>query len=221
MINAQLLWFVSRSSGVVALALLTASLTLGIATAGRAGGATLPRAAVLRLHRNLALLTVVFVVAHIVTAIADGYVDLDALDAVLPFGSGFDPLWIGLGALATDLMIAMVATSLLRDRMSRTMWRVIHLTAYGMWPIALLHGWGTSGGDTHQGWMLAVDVGCVLVVLFALGWRLVRPPHPDSVARAAGARVAGRPAGGGAAAVNPRPWQDGRPAVRSGNGDHR
>jgi len=68
--DAQLLWFVSRSSGVVALALLTASLTLGIVTAGRAGGAMLPRAAVLRLHRNLALLTVVFVVAHIATAIA-------------------------------------------------------------------------------------------------------------------------------------------------------
>ena len=181
--NPQWMWFLSRSSGIVALLLLTASMVLGIATAGRAGGVALPRAAVLRLHRGLALLTVAFVIAHIASAIADGYVDLRVLDSVVPFGSGFDPLWIGLGALATDLMIAMVVTSLLRDRMSPTAWRVIHLTAYGMWPIALLHGWGTSGGDAASTSMVAANVGCVLVVAVAVGWRLLRRPHPDTVAR--------------------------------------
>jgi len=188
--DSQLLWFLSRSSGVVAVVLLTASMVLGIATAGRAGGRLLPRAAVLRLHRNLALLTVVFVFAHVATAIADGYVDLSVIDSVWPFGSGFDPLWIGLGALATDLMVAMVVTSLLRDRMSPTLWRAIHLSAYGMWPIALLHGWGTSGGDSSRTWMVAVNLACIAVVVVAVGWRLLRRPHHDTLARAAADRTA-------------------------------
>ena len=118
----------------------------------------------------------------------DGYVDLGFLDAVAPFTSAFAPVWIGLGAVAVDLMLAVVITSALRRRMPPTLWRIVHLSAYAMWPVAVLHGWGTSGGDRSAGWMIAVNVACIAAVLVALGYRLTRPKSVDRLVRAAAAR---------------------------------
>jgi methionine sulfoxide reductase heme-binding subunit len=184
--SSETLWYVSRAAGVVSLVLFTATLVLGILTAGRASATAEGRAGTVRLHRNISLIALLFLVLHIVTAIVDGYVDLGWLDVLVPFGSGFDPLWIGLGAVAVDLMIAVAVTSALRRHLSRTVWRAVHLTSYAMWPIAVLHGLGTEGGDASSTWMIATTVACGLVVLAALGVRLTRRSDPDRIARSTG-----------------------------------
>ena len=183
--NSQILWYASRSTGVVAQVLLTGVMVLGLLTAGRAGS-TFARAAIVRMHRSLTAAVLVFTAVHIVTAIADGYVDLNALDAVVPFGSGFSPFWIGLGAITVDLFLAIGITSALRRRMPHRAWRVVHLTAYALWPIAMVHGWGTDGGDSSAVWMVALNVVCIVAVVAALIFRLVRRNHPDRAARLAG-----------------------------------
>ncbi len=181
--NATVLWYSSRAVGVVSLALFTAVLVLGIATAGRAGSSSFPRAAVLRLHRTLSIAATAFIAVHIATAILDSYVSISWLDIVVPFGSSFDPLWIGLGAVAVDLLIAIGITSAFRRRLSLRAWRAVHFSAYAMWPIALIHGFGVSGGDGRERWMIAVDIVCIAAVLGALAFRLRPDRHPDTVAR--------------------------------------
>jgi DMSO/TMAO reductase YedYZ heme-binding membrane subunit len=126
-----------------------------------------------------------FLTVHIVTAIGDSYVDLTYLDVFLPFSAGFDPLWIGLAAVAVDLMLAIAITSALRRFMSPMLWRWIHLSAYAMWPLALLHGFGVSGGDGRETWMVVLDVVVIAAVLVALAYRLRPDRHPDTVARRA------------------------------------
>ena len=187
--DTQILWFASRATGAVSLALFTAVMVLGIITSGRLGLPGLPRAGVLRLHRNLSLVSVAFLAVHIVTAIADGYVDLSYWDVLIPFGAGFDPFWIGLASVAVDLLIAIGITSALRLRLSAKVWRVIHLSAYAMWPLALLHGFGVSGGDGRELWMVVIDIICIAAVLVAVGYRLRPDRHPDTVARRAAAQV--------------------------------
>lgn len=181
--DTQILWFASRATGAVSLVLFTAVMVLGILTAGRAGVAAFPRAAVLRLHRTLSLTAMAFLMVHIVSAISDGYVDLDYWDVIIPFGAGWDPFWIGLGSVAVDLMIAIGITSALRRHLSPTLWRAVHFSAYAMWPLALLHGWGNSGGDGQETWMIVIDIVCVAAVLASLGYRLRPDRHPDSLAR--------------------------------------
>ncbi len=186
--TGSVLWYSSRATGAVSLVLFTAVMVFGIATTGRAGSRVLPRAAVLRLHRTLSLLAVTFLTVHIVTAIVDGYVDLSFWDVVVPFRSGFDPLWVGLATVAFDLMLAIGLTSVLRRFISPGWWRAVHLTSYAMWPLALAHGWGVAGGDGRTTWMLLVDVACVGAVLIALVlWRLRGDLHHDPAARRAGA----------------------------------
>jgi predicted ferric reductase len=181
--NTQILWFASRATGAVSLVLFTAVVVLGILTAARVGWAELPRAGLLRLHRTLTLTSMAFLTVHIVAAIADGYVDLKYSDVFLPFRAGFDPLWIGLSAVAVDLLVAIAITSALRRHVSPRLWRWVHLSAYAMWPLALLHGFGVSGGDGRETWMVVIDVIAIVAVVAALVYRLRPDRHPDTVAR--------------------------------------
>jgi methionine sulfoxide reductase heme-binding subunit len=164
-------WYASRATGVVALLLLTAVLVLGILVnrQGRLPG--LPRFAVTSLHRNLSLLAMAFIAIHVVTAVLDTYVSIPILSAVVPFDSGYERLWLGLGAVSFDLMLAMIITSLLRGRLNRTLWRAIHLLAYVSWPVALAHSIGSSK-DLQHGWLLDLGIACAAIAAAAVAWRL-------------------------------------------------
>jgi sulfoxide reductase heme-binding subunit YedZ len=165
--NARTLWYVTRGSGVVALLLLTAAVLLGVLAAVRWRGERWPRFAVTGAHRNLTLLAIVFVVLHVVTTVADGYAPIGLKDAVVPFASPYRPVWVGLGAVAFDLLLALVATSLLRARIAPRLWRAVHWLAYAAWPVALLHSLGT-GSDARFGWMAALGIGCLIAVSLAV-----------------------------------------------------
>ena len=176
------LWYASRATGLISLVLLTAVVLLGIGGVSRLDAAAFPRFAVARLHRNLSLLVVAFLAVHIPTAVLDGYVDIRWLDVVLPFAGTYQPFWLGLGAVALDLLVALVVTSLLRVRLGLRAWRAVHWAAYVCWPVAVAHGFGIGGKDSTTGWVLALTIGCVAAVGLALVGRAVavgrRTPTP-------------------------------------------
>ena len=164
-------WYASRATGVVALLLLTGVLVLGILVnrQGRLPG--LPRFAAGSLHRNISLLAVAFVAVHVLTAVLDTYVSIPLVSGVIPFASGYERLWLGLGAISFDLMLAMIITSLVRGRLNRILWRAIHLLAYVCWPVAFAHSIGSSR-DMQHGWLLDLGIACALLVAAAVLWRL-------------------------------------------------
>lgn len=176
--NSQLWWFATRSTGVAALVLLTASMVLGILTSSRFARPNLPRFVTMGLHRNVSLLVLVFLSLHIVTSVADSYAPLKWLDAVVPFAGSYRPFWLGLGAMSFDLLIALTVTSMLRGRVGYRTWRWVHWASYACWPTAVLHGLGT-GTDTRLALNLAVTAACVGVVVVALWYRLAAgwPEH--------------------------------------------
>jgi DMSO/TMAO reductase YedYZ heme-binding membrane subunit len=130
-----------------------------------------PRFVTLGLHRNLSLLALAFTVLHVLTSVLDSFVSIPLVDAFIPFIGSYRPFWLGLGAISFDLMLALVITSLLRARMSRPSWRLVHWSAYACWPVAVVHGLGT-GTDTPVAWVLALTVLCVLPVIALTLWRL-------------------------------------------------
>lgn len=167
--NATTLWYVTRGSGVVALLLLTVSTLLGVGVTLRWRGERWPRFAVATVHRNLTLLSIFFVIVHVVTTVADGYAPISITAAVWPFGSPYRPLWLGLGTVAFDLLLALVATSLARRWLTPKIWRAVHWLAYATWPIALLHAFGT-GSDGRFGWLAIVgfaSLGSVALAVLA------------------------------------------------------
>jgi methionine sulfoxide reductase heme-binding subunit len=167
----QILWFASRGSGVVSLVLSTAVVCLGLLTVIRWQRPGWPRFLTVELHRRVALLSIVFLVIHIVTAIVDPYTSLGVLAAVVPLASPYRPVAVALGVISVDLTIAIIVTSLLRERIGHRVWRAVHWLAYGAWPLALLHGL-TAGTDAFAPWLLAIESLCVLAVGGALAWRI-------------------------------------------------
>lgn len=176
MMDGPLLWYLNRSSGFVILGLFTLTTVLGVlATQGRAGRG-LPRFVTQSLHRNVALLSVVMLVVHIVTAVADTFVDIRWWQALVPYaGSTYEPLWLGLGTLAFDLVLVITVTSLLRTRLRHRIWRGIHLLAYAGWALSVGHTLGI-GTDIREGsvWATGFTAGCVAVVLAAVVYRIGR-----------------------------------------------
>ena len=168
-------WYIARGSGIVSLLLLTASVALGIVTTVRWESARWPRFTTSFLHRNVSLLAVVFLGVHIATVVLDGFAPIGWKDAVIPFVSPYRPFWLGLGAVAFDLIVALVVTSLLRKRIGARAWRLVHWTAYASWPVAVVHGLGT-GTDTSTALVLGVDAVCATLVLAAVCWRLGATP---------------------------------------------
>ena len=168
------LWVLSRATGMVSLALLTVVMVLGIVVQRQRRMGTLPRFVVVGLHRNAALLAVALLVVHVATVVYDPYVSIRWVDAVVPFLGSYRPFWLGLGALAVDLVVALVATSLLRHRMPARAWRAVHWTAYACWPVALAHGIGT-GTDLRATPGLLLAGACTAAVAAAAGWRWLAP----------------------------------------------
>lgn len=173
-------WFLTRGTGAVSLVLLTLTVALGIANVRRLRIGQAPRFVVESIHRTTALLAVAFVAAHVVTTLLDGFAPITVLDAILPFKSAYRPVWLGLGAVAFDLLIALVITSLLRRRLGYGAWRTTHWLAYASWPVALVHGLGT-GTDAKTHWMLLLTASCVAVVLAAVAVR-ISDGWPDHLA---------------------------------------
>jgi sulfoxide reductase heme-binding subunit YedZ len=172
-------WYLMRASGVVALILFSAVLALGIATANRWRPGRLPRFVTLGLHRNLSLLAVVFLGAHIVTAVLDSYSHMRLIQVLVPLPTGSYSLWLGLGALSLDLALAVVVTSLLRQRLNQRLWKGVHWLAYASWPLAFAHSIGI-GTDAGSEWLLVVALACLATVVAAVVWRILgnNRPHP-------------------------------------------
>jgi ferric reductase like protein len=188
MTSGREFWYLTRGTGIVALVLLTASVSFGIAASLRAHTERWPRFAIGRLHRNLTLLSVVFVAVHVVTTVADGYAPIGLLDGVVPFLSPYRPVWLGLGTVAFDLLLALVITSYLRGLIGARAWRAVHWFAYVSWPVALAHSFGT-GTDARAAWLVAIGVAALGAVALSVGARLFAGRGAPS-GRAAGALVA-------------------------------
>ncbi len=189
--NDTLLWYTTRGAGAVVLLLFSATVVLGLLTSSRFATRGWPRFATAALHRDISLLALIFLALHIVTAVVDPFTHLGLVAATVPFGSYYRTFWLGLGTVAFELMVAIVATSLLRQRIGVRVWRAVHWLAYLSWPIAVLHGIGT-GTDASTPWMIGVVAVSVGAVLAALAWRWRTDHDPLAAERRVGRdRLAG------------------------------
>ncbi|MCU1601409.1 MAG: Ferric reductase domain protein transrane component domain protein [Frankiales bacterium] len=178
------LWYLSRSTGIVSFVLLTLALCLGIASTRRAlASPSWPRFATQGLHRNVSLLGIAFLVVHVVVTIADGFVPISWWTALVPFTSpGYQQnLWTGIGTLASDGMLVVVITSLLRLRMSATVWRWVHLSSYATWPLAWLHFLKNGTDSAHGSFGLWIAIAAAALVGAATGARTTLRDDPAPV----------------------------------------
>lgn len=175
--TAPALWYIDRGSGLAALMLLTTSVVLGVVSVMRVHSPRWPRFALSLVHRNLSLLALAFGAVHVATSVIDTYVPIRLADAFIPFTAQYRPLWLAIGSISADLMLAVLITTALRKRIGFRAWRSVHLLAYGCWAAGVVHsiGVGTDARSAVWGVMIvAASIG-------AVGGAIVQrsaPAHP-------------------------------------------
>jgi DMSO/TMAO reductase YedYZ heme-binding membrane subunit len=186
--SSTTLWYATRATGLMALVLFTLTMVMGITTTTRARARHWPGFAQQEMHRRISMIAVVFLAVHVATSVLDTFVNISWAAVLIPFTSSYGRFWVGVGAIALDLMIAVFVTSLLRARMRPGTWRAVHWLAYLSWPVALAHTFG-MGTDAGESWVIVLGVACVASVGAALAWRL-RQASRQVAARSAQASVA-------------------------------
>ena len=127
-------WFVMRSSGLVAVGLLTVSVVLGLIGPRLRPTARLSSISV---HRAASVAGTLLIVAHIVLALLDKWIVLDWPAALLPGVASWERWGVALGALAVDLLIVVLVT---------TATRIAHPAGVAPCPSPGLPGVGTGCG---------------------------------------------------------------------------
>ncbi len=166
-------WYAARAAGVVAYALLTSGVLLGVLLAGRARLPRWPAFAVTDVHRFLSLLTGVFIAIHVSALLLDRYAHVSVATLVVPGASSYRPFWLACGTVALELLLAVALSNLFRKRLGHVRWRRVHYLTFGVWIAATAHGIG-AGTDASAGWLRVLYVVSIGSVALALTWRVGR-----------------------------------------------
>jgi predicted ferric reductase len=165
------LWYLTRSTGIVAAILAAGSIVWGTRFSARATGARLRPNWWLDLHNWLGGLALCFTTAHVLFAIIDDTSGIDLLDAVVPGHARVGSAAVSWGVIAFDVFVIVVFTSWPRKRFGRRTWRVVHLISL---PAMILVGLHTFrlGSDSSTVALRLTAVALTGLMLYPLGLRV-------------------------------------------------
>ena len=171
--NPQVWWYVSRSSGIVAWALLSLSVCWGLFISTKAIAKASTPAWVLDLHRFLGGSAVLATGAHLTGLVADGYVHFGWTELFVPLAADWKPVAVASGVVALYLLVAVEATSLAMHRLPRRVWRGVHRSSFVLWLLATVHllqaGTDADSSLLRVGVVAATNVIAFLTVVVILG----------------------------------------------------
>jgi sulfoxide reductase heme-binding subunit YedZ len=200
-------WYAARAGGVVAYVLLTAVVVLGLTMAGKKKLRVWPRFAVEDVHRFGGLLVGTFVSIHVLAIAIDAFLPFSLQSIIVPFISVYRPIWVGLGIVAAELLLALAVANHYRNKLvSYKFWRRTHYLNFVVWTAVTLHLLG-SGTDRSTWWLLGITTVAVAAVAGATALRVTkfRPSYAPLVAGGVGAVVV-LALGLGPLRFHARPW---------------
>ncbi len=172
--SSPLDWYAARAGGVIAYLLLSTVVVLGLTMSGKRTLKLWPRFAIEDVHRFLGILTGTFIVLHIAAIAVDAYLPFSVWSLIIPMLSKYRPLWVALGIVAAELLLALAVANHYRNRgLSYKTWRRTHYLNFGVWTAATLHGLG-SGTDRSSTWLLTIYSVAVAAVVASTAWRVLR-----------------------------------------------
>jgi sulfoxide reductase heme-binding subunit YedZ len=185
-------WYVARSSGIVAWALILATIVWGLLLATKVLGRRPGPAWLLSLHRYLGALTVAFVGVHVGAILLDTYTDFGITDVLVPFTGSWHPAAVAWGIVGMYLLVAIEITSLLRHSMSKRAWHAVHLLSYFLFATTTVHML-TAGTDVQA--LIASTATVMLGIAAVFGSAALYVWRHDTSASPAAARSARVPTG--------------------------
>lgn len=164
---SQLPWYVSRASGLVAFALLTGSMILGLLVSTKAADGVMPRALVFDLHQFMSVLVLTFTGVHAGSLLFDTYLRFSPVDLLVPFAAPYRPAWTAAGVIAGWLAGLVTASFWARKRIGQRNWRRLHYASFAAYVAALGHGIfaGTDTGRPLVAWLYLGSIAAVAALM--------------------------------------------------------
>lgn len=191
--NQHLWWLASRSSGIVALVMLTATVMLGLMLGGKIsqrlpkGLARLlgaePRL-ISKAHEQLSVAALVAIGVHGVTLLGDTFIHPTLGQIAIPFTIGYRPLATGIGIVAGYIAAALGLSFYARKRIGVQTWRKLHrftIVAYVMSVIHMI----TAGTDGTSPWLRTPVLASAALIAVMFAARVASARRGPASARAA------------------------------------
>ena len=180
-------WLASRASGLVALALITLSVLLGLMMASKALSRPGVKRHVMVAHEHLALAGLVAIAVHGITLLGDSWLHPGVTGIAIPFVMDFEPLWTGIGIVSGYLAAALGLSFYWRRRIGARRWRSLHRATIVVYLLAVAHTLG-SGSDAQEAWVRVPMLVSGVAVFFLFVVRVLpapRPARPNTAAEVA------------------------------------
>ena len=178
--DSQTVWYVIRATGVIAYALLAASVIVGLLITGRAVPGGRPRVDVYEIHTFTSLLALAFGATHALTLLLDNYVTFSPVQVFVPFTSSYRPVSVALGVFGFYAIAVIYGSFWARRYIGYRRWRLLHYGTFGAFVLVTVHGI-LSGADAHTAWLVlifsaasAAVLGLTIYRIFAVQRRAVR-----------------------------------------------
>jgi sulfoxide reductase heme-binding subunit YedZ len=144
-------WLASRASGLVAFALITISVGLGLTMAGKVMRRPGLSRKLLSIHEQTALAGLVAIAVHAITLIGDPWLNPGVAGVTVPFAMGFKTIFTGLGVIAAYLAVLLGLSFYARKRIGARLWRKAHRATVVVYLLGLVHALG-AGTDATAVW---------------------------------------------------------------------
>ncbi len=189
-VDEKLSWYISRSAGLIAWAMVTASVVWGLSLSTRLIRKRGAPAWLLDLHRFLGTLSIVFTVIHLIALPFDKYANITIPELFVPFHSvargGYEPQPIAWGIASFYLLIAIQITSWIKKHLPRKFWHAIHLGSFPLFVAATVHGF-KAGTESRNRLVIWFSIICGIAVVFLTLFRIFSKvgegekgqPNPD------------------------------------------
>ncbi len=181
--NPKAYWYLSRASGLTALALVWLSMVWGVLITSRVARRWPGVASAGEVHQHLSLLGLGFGLFHGLILLGDQYSSYSLAQLLTPFAAtAYRPLWVGLGQVGFYLLAIVALSFYLRPWISNRTWRGLHVVSFGVYLMALVHG-VMSGTDTSVPWIRAMYWISAGSLLFLTTYRVLAarfaPAQPE------------------------------------------
>jgi methionine sulfoxide reductase heme-binding subunit len=162
-------WDALRAAGFASYLCLWFAVASGIAVHMRYRPGAVTLTWLLEAHRMSSALALAFLAGHVTGLLVDPTVSFAALDVAFGLGSPYRPLQVAFGATAMWLLIAVLGSTAVADRMPYGAWRNLHYLSFPAYALALIHGLtaGTDAGSTLALTIYATTSASVAALLVA------------------------------------------------------
>ncbi|MCB0864875.1 MAG: hypothetical protein KDB58_04095 [Solirubrobacterales bacterium] len=153
--TSHLFWLASRSLGIVALLLTSASVGFGLALSTRISKRPGMAARFKVLHEAVALVSLGAIAGHGLLLLGDSFLHPTVAEITVPFAMHVNPIWTGLGVIAGWLALAFSLSFYVRKWIGVALWRKLHRWTALVFVLGFAHAIG-SGSDTRSTWLIAM-----------------------------------------------------------------